>query len=392
MQWRIGRASSWVVVCCACAVLGATAPAGGQGQSDQATEPNQHLLLPPVFGGTPLSYQIQAEASYVAAYGDMVESIATARKINAQAVALEIQNSVAYVDAYFKRRELNRQWRAKENPNYLESEKKRQVVLKRRVEEQYQDLLRGDVTKTLNWLLRELAGPMVASRYLPPEQSLAHTQLDQTLTSRDLEQIRLTDGGGSASRLVFAAADGKVLQTAWPLGLRGPECAAARETFEHTRDGVINEIHEKGQASHESQTKLLQDVNGLFVALENAYPKQRRQNPSEFLTYGAAKRFLQSTLAASHRAITTTDPRVLGGGLRFQGDSVVGLLEHMYQGGLEFAPPEPGGEGVYANLFQNMRTLYTKIGSEQPPSEPLKRAAPAPPTPNDKEKPGGNQG
>ena len=69
--------------------------------------------------------QIEAEAQYVAAYGDMVESVAIARKINAQAVALEIQNSIDYVDAYFKRRELNRQWRAKENPNYLESEKHR---------------------------------------------------------------------------------------------------------------------------------------------------------------------------------------------------------------------------------------------------------------------------
>ena len=58
----------------------------------------------------------------MAAYGDMVESVAMARRINAQAVALEIQNSVAYVDAYFKRREINRDRRAKEDPNYMERE------------------------------------------------------------------------------------------------------------------------------------------------------------------------------------------------------------------------------------------------------------------------------
>lgn len=118
--------------------------------------PNQHIFLPPAAGATPLSVQIQSEAYYVAAYGDMLESAATARKINADAVAQEIQNSVAYVDAYFKRRELNREWRAKEDPNYLEREKHRQEVLKRRVEEQYQDILKGDVTGPLNWLLREL--------------------------------------------------------------------------------------------------------------------------------------------------------------------------------------------------------------------------------------------
>ena len=84
-------------------------------QSDQAP---QHVVLPPAFGGTPLSHQIHAEAAYVAAYGDMVKSVAMRRKINAQAVALEIQNLVAYVDAYFKRREINREARAKEDPSY----------------------------------------------------------------------------------------------------------------------------------------------------------------------------------------------------------------------------------------------------------------------------------
>ena len=139
-------------------------------QSDQA---HQHIFLPPVSGGTPLSFQIQSEAAYVAAYGDMMESAAIARKVNAQAVALEIQNSVAYVDAYFKRRDLNRQWRSKEDPNYLEREKRHQEVFKRRVEEQYQDVQRGDVTKTLNWLLRELADPVVAYQYLPANQTCA---------------------------------------------------------------------------------------------------------------------------------------------------------------------------------------------------------------------------
>jgi hypothetical protein len=260
----------------------------------------------------------------------------------------------------------------------LDAEKHRQAVLKRRVEEQYQDVLRGDVTKTLNWLLRELSGPVVAYRYLPADQSLAHSAVDQKLTDRDLHLIRLTDGGSQASRLVFAAADGKILQAAWPLGLRSPECAAARENYERTRDAVVKDLEEKRQPTSESQTQLMQDVNALFVALDNAYPKERLKNPSEFLTYSAAKRFLQSTLAASHRAISTTDPQVFGGGLRFRGDSTVGLIEHMYQSGLEFAPPVPGGEGVYKTLFQGLRTLYMRIASEQPLAEapkPVARAA-----------------
>ena len=82
--------------------------------------------------------RFQAQASYVAAYGNMVESVAVARKINAEAVALEIQNSVDYVDAYFKRREMNR----RSGPKRIQlpgTRKKRQLaVFERRIEEQYQ--------------------------------------------------------------------------------------------------------------------------------------------------------------------------------------------------------------------------------------------------------------
>ncbi len=110
-------------------------------------------------GGTPLSYQIESEADYVIAQGDFQKSVATARKINAEAVAQEITNSVDYVDAYFKRQELNKEWRHKLNPSdyetYLELEKHRQEVMKQKIEIYFHDTLKGDVTSELNHLLQE---------------------------------------------------------------------------------------------------------------------------------------------------------------------------------------------------------------------------------------------
>ena len=261
----------------------------------------QRVILAPAIRGTPLSHQIHAEAAYMVAYGNMVESVAMARKINAEAVALEIQNSVAYVDAYFKRREINREARAKEDPNYLEREKQHQEALRRRVEEQYQDVLRGDVTNMLNWLLRELADSVVAYRYLPANATLLHSSLDRALKPREMEQIRLSDGGSKASRLVFAAADGKPLQPHWPLVMRRPEFGVAEETYERTLAEVVAEIKQKSQVSYENQTKVMQALNALFVALDDAYPKERRKDPGEFLAYATAKRFLQSSLAATNR-------------------------------------------------------------------------------------------
>ena len=291
-----------------------------------------------------------------------------ARKINAQAVALEIQNSIDYVDAYFKRRELNRQWRAKENPNYLESEKHRQEVLERRVKEQYQDVMRGDVTGTLNWLLRELSRPVVSYQYMLGGKSLVQPEMEAKLTARDLQLIRLTDGGGKASRLVFAAADGNVLLPHWPVSLRGDECAAARDNYERTRNAVVKEVQAQGKMSYENQIRLMQDINGLFLALENAYPKERRKTSAEFLDYNAGKSFVRTLLAAANRTSKINDASVFSGSLRYQGESLVGLIQHMYQNGLEFAPPEPGGEGVYKTLFQNLRALYISMGQERPPA------------------------
>lgn len=335
----------------------------GVAQPDPA---HQHVLLPPAVGGTPLSFQVQAEASYVAAYGDMLESAAVARKVNAEAVAMEIQNSVAYVDAYFQQRELNREWRAKEDPNYLEREKRRQDVFKRRVEEQYQDIERGDVTKTLNWLLRELANPVVAYQYLPANQTLRDSQIDRILSERDLQQIRLSDGGNKGSRLVFAAGDGKPLSPHWPLALRGSEFTAARDSYENTLEGIVREVKANGQPSPEAQTQVMKSVNDLFVTLDSVYSKERRRDPAQFLDYAAAKRFLQSTLASTHRALTSRDTKLLADGMQFQGDTLIRLLEHMYKNGFEFDSPEPGGEGTYKKLFQDMRSLYVTIGPNRP--------------------------
>ena len=48
---------------------------------------------------------------------------------------------------------------------------------------------------------------------------------------------------------------------------------------------------------------------------------------------------------------------------------MIGLLQHMYQNGLEFASPEAGGEGIYKDLFQHLRLLYTRIGPNRPEAD-----------------------
>ena len=47
----------------------------------------------------------------------------------------------------------------------------------------------------------------------------------------------------------------------------------------------------------------------------------------------------------------------------------------MYQKGLVFAKPHPGGERVYRNLLTNLRNIYVKFGSDKNQDEPAQAAS-----------------
>jgi hypothetical protein len=314
-------------------------------------------------GGTALSYQIEAEADYVIAQGDFQKSVAIARKINAEAVAQEIKNSVDYVDAYFKRQELNKEWRHKLNPSdyetYLEFEKHRQEVMKQKIEIYFHDTLNGDVTSELNHLLQEL----YVVQYMSPGDL---NPLDSPLAKEDLEQIYLTDGGHGDSKLVFAISTGEMLKTPWPYALRRSEFDAQRKEFEVSRDELIKEIQEKGQASEENGERLFKAVNQLLVTLDSVYTKEDLMDSRLFLhQYSPAKNFLNSLIVQVTRAQTTNDRSVFNGSLNFKGETLIALIQHMSKMGLTFDRPQKGGERVYAGLFMKMRSLYLTLVTEK---------------------------
>ncbi len=330
----------------------------------------------PAWATTALSDQIHAEAHYVAAFGYMARSVAEARKINAEAVALEIQNSVDYVKAYYERRRIHDEEWKKKHPDEWKREDKRQAMVRKRVNEQYQYIMsHGDrsMTEVLNWLLQELSSSTVSLQYNLDAKSPLQPEADLKLTEQELRRIRLTDGGREGSRLVFAASDGKVLLPKWPVALRGQQCDAARDEYDHARDAVAKDAQSAGKIGHDSEVRLMQAVNGLFVALDAAYPGELLKDHRAFSEYWTGKRFLRSLLAAADRAIAVNDPSVFGGGLRFQGNSLFALIQHMHRNGLQFAEPEPGAEGIYKTVFTNLRAMYVELGKEQPAGEGQRR-------------------
>ena len=290
-------------------------------------------------------------------------------KVNAEAVALEIQNSVDYVKAYYERKHIYEEEYRRKHPDKWAVEAKRQERIKKWVTEQYQSIsASGDRTKTdvLNWLLGELSNSTSSLQYVRDAKSPLQPHADLELSDAELRQIRLTDGGHAGSRLLFSAGDGAVLLPKWPPALRGDHCKAARDNFDRARDAIVNDLKAKRQTGPESEAGLIEAIEGLSTALDAAYPSEVRVKHREYSEYWKAQCFIKALLAAADRAIAINDPSVFSGELRFDGKSLFLLLQHMHRHGLQFAEPGPGAEGLYQTLFVNLRDMYAELAREQP--------------------------
>lgn len=319
----------------------------------QETQPQNQIFLPRAAGGTPASFLIEARAKYVAAYGAYQESAAIAEKIHAEAVSLEIKNSVDYVKAWFERKDINREWRKKnEWKSYIESLDLQQKAMEKRINEYFQNTLKGNVTSELNYLLQKLYFVQYMTQGdLKP--------LDTPLTKEELEQIYLTDGN-----LVFIASDPQALKTPWPYALRGEEFAEERKEFEESRDAMVQEIRGNGRAGTKSGQRIMKAVNQLLVTLETVYPPEKRIDFKVYMEYSPAKNYLNSLIVQADRARKTNDRAIFDGSLRFEGKTTLDLIQYMCQKGLAFAKPPSGDDRVYKPLFMNMRHLYLTLGSE----------------------------
>jgi hypothetical protein len=318
------------------------------------------------YGGTPLSYLIEAEADYLQAYGQMHESLAVARKIHAEAYSLELDNWVKYVKCYWERRRLYEAEYRRLHPLEWDVEKERQARMTQLVNEQYQRVLRGDTTRVCNWILRELANSVVSYQCVSG-RSPNQPETDCQLMDQDLRFILLTDGGRGGKPLVFAANEKSPLLPPWPFLLLAPDFDKAREHYEQVQKAVVEEIKTTHKFSHENHTDLIAAIEKLYAALEVAYPKENREGKTKvYADYRVAKQAVDMLAANVHRAATLNDASVIDGQLCFKGNSLFALVQHMYKNGLEFAPRKPGtgGELTYQKLFTGLRQIYVRIGPD----------------------------
>ena len=320
----------------------------------QPAPSREHVFLPPTFGATASSLQIEAQARYLVARGDLMESAAIARRIHADAFAKEIENSVYYIEKYIEAKKLKHELWKLNNPDRYQRVENRQKLIKDRMEHQFQEVLGGDRTEMLNWLLVKLSNSAVSVHN--DFVQLPMGEADGKIQPEDLALIRFSDG-----RLSFSAGDHEVLKTSWPYALLAPAFDEARNEYESARDVFVRKLGVGGTLEYQSARRLVKAVDGLLVMLDQVYPVGKRSEKEHIANYVTASRYLRNLAMETHHAIRDGDVSIQHRDLHFEGGTVLELVKHMNRTGLTFADPKPPGERVYRSLLNEMRNLYLDV-------------------------------
>lgn len=323
-----------------------------------------HVWLPPTRGATVMSTYVDSHARLLVALGDYHESVAIARRHHAAAAEHEMRNAVQWVETYFKRKELNRAYRMKQDPPYLDKIEKREQMQDRRIRDLPALALRGNATDELNWLLNRLATDSMAYElFYGNHGDLRDSEHDLKLTPSDISHIVFTEAVGSGgSGLTFRADDAKVLDASWPLALRRPEFDAARAEFDAARDEALRELRDKGEVSYASSRRLQHAVDSLTDVLNEVYSRDNVKTPTEYLrSRKPAENFLKAQAVGVYRAMVSNNLDLFRGDYRFEGDTAVELIQHASKHGLQFAPAEAGDEPTYRRLLVAMRQIYLQF-------------------------------
>ncbi|MDA1056049.1 MAG: hypothetical protein O3C40_37185 [Planctomycetota bacterium] len=259
------------------------------------------VFLPPTRGATVLSTYIDAEARRMVAVGNLLESMAIAHRINVESDREAMKNSVLWVETYFTRQELNRQYRRAADPIYIDDQQRRDEMKKRIILQQPEEALNGDVTDDLNWILDRLVTDSSTYRFIFDDREGLAAAIDRPLSSDRISHIRMRqatgqEGGGQS----FRADTAQLFHPKWPRPFESPMFASERASFETARDNLLSELDagkasfatwRESQAAHDRLTHKFNEVDS-SASMKDLSGGQRIQ------IRGEARGFLKSLEAA----------------------------------------------------------------------------------------------
>ena len=315
--------------------------------------------------GTALSARVHAQADLVRASGEAAVDFAAARRIRADAVRAELDNSVARVKAYWERRRIGEEEIAKRRID-PDTRKRRQNSKKWQKLRLHPDLSTREIASgsALNFLMYRLsATALTFNPSDPPADFDSETLQHFALTANVLHELQLQQTTGT-SRFVFRADEGVPLKMDWwPYVLRSDEFKRHRDKFLSARKAVISDASD-GDIDFQTLENLELASVDLSTEFRKRFDRKRRikDGMKSFFEAKEAERFLHSLDLEIARLQRSGDASAFDQSLRFDPDSdnrhLPALVAFMARNGLKFAPPQPGEEAAYFSTFQLLRDYY----------------------------------
>lgn len=350
----------------ACIVLGASLLfLAGPAQAQRRVR--GHVFLPPSSGATVLSTHLHAQAARAVAMGDFLESAAIARQINLESDRVAMENSILWVETYFERRRLNREYRDEERLDYQE----RKLVVGRynhkRIEQSDPG---GDPASGINFMMNRLIADPSSYRTIFLGQVPDIDGADFSLSSNHLSHILLQQTGGSEGVRTMRPTDPELVGENWPGVFMRPELELQRINYDQVRQKALDEIRNHDQLSVVTLESVQRSLRELQKKFDEVYVWTRMKGTIDIATFSHSREigenFFRTQAAGTLRAFAMNSPDSYSDQLRFDGDTLIDLLRHCSQHQLEFADPEPGDESTYASVYQQMRQLYLEFVPNPP--------------------------
>jgi len=328
-----------------------------------------HIRLPRTSGATVLSTYIDSHARLIAATGDYLESVAVARLIHTEAASREMDNSLKWVETYFERKLLNKDYRwNKMYTPHVELERKRNSIKATLIIHNPAILMERELTKTMNWILSQLSTfPDAQTILFRNDRNATLERFNFPFEVDDLEKVNLclfertTDG----SQTSFPANGGSPLLLDWPAVLQKDRYSSYREEFDQLKDQILKDGMD-GKIEYATLEATESLINRFHGELEKEYPKEVRAEPKFYFEYKPGSNYLNVQLAAIKLAVNSNNADAITGEYAFHGDSLFELLNHMSQNGLQFSSPPVGSKYVYTKIFLAMRNFYIHCQGGQP--------------------------
>ena len=354
-------ATSSAVVLLILPALLAPLPASGQdlpGRRTTRIELNYNSYFGPA---TAASLQIQADAQYLRAVGQMQVDFAEARILHAEARKLEGENRAQELLAKIKFREVldaKRGQRIRENiAMRRQNNEKTWERLKNHPELTSGEILTG---RALNFLKDRLSTNVITYQGDKKNANSASQDVAKQLqvTPEMIHGLQVREVLGRGERLIFRLDEGRPIQVDWwPPGLRDPGLKGECTAFEKARNDVF---------AAQTQETFDANINKLLLAhekLEHEFlflkPHAERVKTQQSIhIYLDGKAFLRSLVSEIRRLERVGRGQNAARDLAFRGSDVTELLTHMVRNGLEFGPAKPGDEPAYQQVFHMLRDLY----------------------------------